>query len=596
MSLFIQKYPNNIRTISGLINVPFQDDVVLECDTLLSPVVIDLQTIPANYWSTQYKLYVVDKTNNASVNNITINAPIGYKINGASSVIISQNGGSYLIRISSNTNYVGQYSGGGAGGCCGITSLTNAEMLALINTSLVIPSKFYNITDAIFTDGGVIVQGININSKTTVQGSGYFLNADYQKIGNYSTVVGFNSALGLWSSTISPVTIGDCVVYNNYNYKNLTGVWGTSPNTDLVNWQILPKLVTNGYILEIDFIKYNINSNLILFRADSRGNEVDLFTKALGQPNTLLDFQWGRANTQFNKVTGQSELFFTNSNANIKYNIINSSTLRDSSITGGRQGEINKNTIINSSITLNSTFGSVISNILTSGSSINCLGLNAVGLNCTINNNVISTNSQLQIDYCNSGNISFNEIVRGGILRVDSITGGSISKNYCSDLGILQLADVPNFTNIFYCEVSDANLVSLPILTSNIEYKKIKKGYSNWETTLDFTDIAVFNGTDLTINTLLSYVGIFNISGANPLAPVLKIVNMPTNHNCYFAPINAQQCGFQHTLVGVSVANDLLCDAPASLNIISGRTDGTDFIEYKASGTKNIRTNLVLLA
>ena len=120
MSAFIQKYPNNIRTISGLINVPFQDDVVLECNTLTSPVVIDLQTIPANYWSTQYKLYIVDKSNNASVNNITINAPIGFKINGASSVTINQNGGSYLIRISSNTNYVGQYSGGGGG----ITNLT----------------------------------------------------------------------------------------------------------------------------------------------------------------------------------------------------------------------------------------------------------------------------------------------------------------------------------------------------------------------------------------------------------------------------------------------------------------------------------------
>jgi hypothetical protein len=596
MSLFIQKYPNNIRTISGLINVPFQDDVVLECNTLTSPVVIDLPTIPANYWSTQYKLYIVDKSNNASVNNITINAPIGFKINGANTIKITANGGSYLVRVASNTNYVGQYSSVAGGDCCGIKSLTNAEMLALINTSLVIPSKFYNITDALYTDGGVIVQGININSKTTVQGSGYFLNADYQGVGNYSSVIGFNSALGLWSANPTVVAIGDCVVWNNYNYKNLTGVWGTSPSTDFLNWQVLPKLITNGYILEIDFIKYNINQNIITYRADAKNNEVDLYTKGVGQPNTLLDFQWGRGGNQSNKITGQSEIYFTNSNALIKYNKLHSAKLYDSSITGGRQGNITDNTIINGSILLNNTLGNVTSNTVINGGSISFISANSVGAGASIDNNIVTTNAQLLIDFCLNGIISFNEIVRGGTLRIDSLNGGVVSNNYCTDLGTLIAASVPISKNLQFCEVSDANIVSLPILTTTIEYKKIRKGYSNWETTLDFTDIAVFNGTDLTINTLLNYVGIFNISGANPLAPVLKIVNMPTNHNCYFAPLNAQQCGFQHTLVGVSVANDLLCDAPASLNIISGRTDGTDFIEYKASGTKNIRTNLVLLA
>ena len=89
MSLFEQKYPNNIRTISGLLNTPFQDDSVLECNTVLSPVGIQLQTIPASKWSTQYKLYIVDKNNNASVNNITITAPFGYKINGLPSITIN---------------------------------------------------------------------------------------------------------------------------------------------------------------------------------------------------------------------------------------------------------------------------------------------------------------------------------------------------------------------------------------------------------------------------------------------------------------------------------------------------------------------------
>lgn len=120
-NLFEQKYPNNIRTISGLNNIPFQDDVVLECDTSLGAVSINLLDIPVNggfgYWSTQYKLYIVDKSNNAGVNNITVNAPVGSKLNGGASFTISSNGASLIVRVASNLNYVGTYSviAGGTG-------------------------------------------------------------------------------------------------------------------------------------------------------------------------------------------------------------------------------------------------------------------------------------------------------------------------------------------------------------------------------------------------------------------------------------------------------------------------------------------------
>jgi hypothetical protein len=116
MSLYAQEFPNNIRTVSGLINAIKQDDVTLECNTLVGPVGIQLMDIPANYWSTQWKLYIVDKNNNASVNNITVTAPLGYLINGASSFVINSNNASLLIRITSNTNFVGQYSVTAGGG------------------------------------------------------------------------------------------------------------------------------------------------------------------------------------------------------------------------------------------------------------------------------------------------------------------------------------------------------------------------------------------------------------------------------------------------------------------------------------------------
>lgn len=104
------KYPNNIRTVSGTPTI-YPDDVVLECNTSLAPVVINLLEIPDNYWSTQYKLYIIDISGNASANNITINAGSGQNINGDASLVISQDSGIVLIRIANNNSYIGTDSG-----------------------------------------------------------------------------------------------------------------------------------------------------------------------------------------------------------------------------------------------------------------------------------------------------------------------------------------------------------------------------------------------------------------------------------------------------------------------------------------------------
>jgi len=105
MPLPSTKYPNNIRVVSGSLT-PFNDDVVLECDTSSAPVTINLDTFPSNYWSTTWKLFILDNSNNAINNNITINAPNGYLINGLSQVVISNNGGGGFLVIGNNLNYI----------------------------------------------------------------------------------------------------------------------------------------------------------------------------------------------------------------------------------------------------------------------------------------------------------------------------------------------------------------------------------------------------------------------------------------------------------------------------------------------------------
>jgi hypothetical protein len=105
MSMYAQQYENPSRIVSGT-PVLTNNDVVLYCDTSSGPVTINLLDIPNDYWMTTWKLYVVDNSNNASTNNITINAGTGQTINAQSSVILNVNGGSCIVRISGNTTFV----------------------------------------------------------------------------------------------------------------------------------------------------------------------------------------------------------------------------------------------------------------------------------------------------------------------------------------------------------------------------------------------------------------------------------------------------------------------------------------------------------
>lgn len=108
------KFINVARTVTGTVYVE-DSDQVLNCDTTSGAVTVNLKKIPANYWSTFYKLYVKDYGNNASVNNITIVAPTGYKINGAQSVVISVSDGCCLVTINTNTDYLADFSFGVVG-------------------------------------------------------------------------------------------------------------------------------------------------------------------------------------------------------------------------------------------------------------------------------------------------------------------------------------------------------------------------------------------------------------------------------------------------------------------------------------------------
>ena len=105
MSMYAQQFQNPSRIVTGT-PVLTNDDVVLYCDTSTGPVTINLLDIPNDYWMTTWKLYVVDYSNNASTNNIRINAGSGQTINAQPDVVLSVNGGSCIVRITGNTTFV----------------------------------------------------------------------------------------------------------------------------------------------------------------------------------------------------------------------------------------------------------------------------------------------------------------------------------------------------------------------------------------------------------------------------------------------------------------------------------------------------------
>ena len=308
------KYPNVQRTVTGLVDV-FPDDVILNCDTATGTVTISLGEIPydattgVGFWSTQYKLYINDISNNAGTNNITLVAGLGQTINNQATVVLNTNGANAYVIISGNTEYSVFFAPQQAIPSNFIT-VTWAQLNALITTNTLIPNADYHVTDAEFGSTPIILTNIYIKALTTntvsQTGQGYFYNADYQGVGDYSGITGFSGQLGVWTSALV-TALNSVVIWNNFQYKNITGANGiTNPSVDAVNWLVLPYSATNGYIVDVSFISYNASSNRILIRIDKSGNSVE--RAIVNARNSFNFFKWGSVDVKQNTVSSNSIL------------------------------------------------------------------------------------------------------------------------------------------------------------------------------------------------------------------------------------------------------------------------------------------------
>jgi len=303
-----------------------------------------------------------------------------------------------------------------------VTTLTKSVILTHITNKTVIVNGGGIIWINNVADLGYMVEvahdGINISP----QGLAGFYNADYQKVGDYTGVLALTthavtSKKGVWSAAReSDVVTGDVFIWNGLHYQciNAANVNGTSPDGRPSAYTLLPKSGAGagdryGYIIEWDWITYDIVNDAIMTRADRRGNSVN-------GADAVIGFQFGNGNCNNNTVANDS--FF------LVLNALETATVIGNTILGGSQpdltgfsGSFQVNMLNNSGLTAVNASGQVNGNQI-----FNC-SPNLNGQSGNVENNFIHAST---IDLTNNtGNITACE----ARMKTLNYSGNSSNKN-----------------------------------------------------------------------------------------------------------------------------------------------------------------------
>lgn len=150
----------------------------------------------------------------------------------------------------------------------------------------------YLITDR--GDAGIIVD-VSAPNKISLRAKGLFLVPDFQNVGTYTTTpLPKATNRGVWSlseQTGAPFANGDIVFWDGIMYQVTDDtLFDTNPpSLNASAYAVLTKNVNNGYILDVDAIKYDFDGDVIIERADKRGNIIRL-------NDAITYFQWGNDN------------------------------------------------------------------------------------------------------------------------------------------------------------------------------------------------------------------------------------------------------------------------------------------------------------
>ena len=483
-------------------------------------------------------------------------------------------------------------------------AVTTSDLLNLINTNSIQVGQNYLITDTTQADEGILVQGVTSNS-ISLDGCGVYLNADYNGNGDYSSVPTYSGInRGAWVSNLPSVNIGDVVIYDNRNYINLTGSIGTAPNSDTTNWQLLSKSITTGYIREIDFVTYYFSTDQLLSRKDRRNNYIEYaFTGVAINVNPIYSFQWGNDFNFQNTIIGRSVFDATNSRNKFFYNTLNNGQyISIVEYSAGFNGEFSYNVIEEFGYVelASNCYGSVTSNYIKGGKP-GALVLKDISNTSSVYFNTINLGDVL-IDKM-LGNSSFfnNNISDGGAVKiVEMTTIGKFTENeiLSCDFRVLTQLDATYKKNSLF-----SHYVFYDTISKQIEGDTLLGENSSLTIELDMNDPAIYNVATNQLKIPSNYLAFGNINLANCSGKTIKsIILLGTYVNVLrrFYPESGSTVTFENITVSSVFLGSLLCDAGTSLNPLTGRPVGTDFIEYKLTGDisnyAQLRTNLVLLS
>jgi len=650
--LFKTKYPNNSRVISGVATI-YRDDVVLLCDTSVAPVTINLFDIPDNFWSTQWKLYIIDNSNNASVNNIIINAGVGQLINGQPTITLNTNGSAALVQIISNNNFIGNLtfiSGGGGGGGYAtiqdegvalpqrttldfvgefveatdngvktistvnpkIKDILHADLLTAIANGTLVKGLFYRIIDPTYAVN-VTVMAIETN-KIQLQGAAEWCCADYNNIGDYSGIIGFNSQLGIWSPFLTPIN-NDVVIWNNLHWRNNTGInTNTPPNLDLVNWSLLPKDIAFGYVYYVFTVDYNFVVNRPDRVYDVFSNIVD-YADPKGQ-NSFDNFPFGNSVVTNNTIIGSEVIVGAWMNVRFEIcrnNYVNGGLIQFDTAIGLPTHKI---TCIQNNINRGELqFGGFIP---ADGVFLECNTVNS-GVIQIINNNQLFNQVIVAFgNHVNGGGLQLGQVgafigdnpiflnenflsSSSDQLRVDEVdttlSQVRISANTLSNGCSIRIGRIERVAQFRENELKLNGFFFIPLLNDNNSQGGIKsvlsESLSTFKKILDFSDPTVYDPTTLTLDLgTENYVGIYLCEATN-FGNVENITNGQTIFPFRLEPAQDVNIDlvFVYTTI-ISVYNTSLSNKILKNGELVGQTRFKYYGEYRDNITFIRKTNL----
>lgn len=201
----------------------------------------------------------------------------------------------------------------------------------------------------------------------------------------------------------------------------------------------------------------------------------------------------------------------------------------------------------------------------------------------------------------NSKGIIYNNLVINGDISLDNTHLGSLIYNrFTSPLGITCSLNLG--VSVQFC-IFDNIINSTLDPAVSYDFKTANLTTSDFSAELDMSDPAIFSGGTLNVpldtgSNSKSHIGIFVLNN-NTGQTINKIdgwgVLSSDRKKAAFKCADSITQSFQHTSIATAVLDELCADA-VSLNVIVGRADGSDFIEYERSGIINVRTNIVKLA